>query len=863
MGTHDCIETSSSTFLMEMKEAYEVFRDEADDNCLVLIDELGRGTSHSEGVAFCWAMCEKLREMKCMTYFATHFAELINMRGAMIEYIPATGDRRQSVMLEPDENRANLDKQHYGIQKAKQLRFPDEVISMALGFSKQLHAVFFRPSIAIIDRKENPEDVVKLGEVMRKMFENDDHSVAGLLESFYRSHFPSTVKARLKADPYPSPAVDVVLPEDLNTPRPSAYPYCTPMQDLAPLDCVNYVQPLIAHPRERAPELNREFYVDSMALLDQCKAAKAASRMVDRTAALLAASPTFDDAYFSRAAFHDRAEKHTPEDDSHVHQALRRELKRKKNGERSFVEEQAIREELGKAQCLLQRRDLRKDRGGVAKVVEKEPALSGRQSLRSVSPAVERRHRDARHAMDHGTVAVDSEGAAGSREMPPAKKPWHRNDVSKAAMQDSNDVGDESMRNRKDVGGAALRDERDIDSNGVAGHEAAHCTTPPVMKGMYSGTKQQQLHQQLQRSPSSSRYLAPSPSPSPSPNPSSFLPQSASHLSFELRSPVFSPPSILMSARPPKPSAKMLDYLELQVVNDVVVDKEKPSKCSKGDHRERAASSEDKSNWSSVRVVPVDIFMSQKSSPAQQYSTQTEPQKQLERAPRVEHRKALCDTTRPHISVDNMDSGMNHATDAPATIPHQDVTTACTSAQQTHASVAVDNPVLQNCDDANHVVALCPEDSIDNTTSEGVFSPVNSLCSEMSGYKREHAKNQSQSKRRKVTYTSVQSFFDDWVRHDIRRQDGYISNRAFSEWSNKAWDLLNEEEHEKWYSVAQSKLDWLTETYNEGEPVDFTAGYLALQNRCTEREILREARREKMGQQHEEQRETTEEKARN
>lgn len=48
----------------------------ATDRSLVLIDELGRATSTTDGVAIAWAVCEKLLQLRCATLFATHFVQL-------------------------------------------------------------------------------------------------------------------------------------------------------------------------------------------------------------------------------------------------------------------------------------------------------------------------------------------------------------------------------------------------------------------------------------------------------------------------------------------------------------------------------------------------------------------------------------------------------------------------------------------------------------------------------------------------------------------------------------------------------------------------------------------------------------------
>ncbi|KAM3841776.1 mutS protein homolog 4 [Vipera latastei] len=75
IGMDDDIETNSSTFMKEMKEVTYIIQN-ANDRSLIIIDELGRGTSPEEGIGICYAVCEYLLNLKAFTLFATHFLEL-------------------------------------------------------------------------------------------------------------------------------------------------------------------------------------------------------------------------------------------------------------------------------------------------------------------------------------------------------------------------------------------------------------------------------------------------------------------------------------------------------------------------------------------------------------------------------------------------------------------------------------------------------------------------------------------------------------------------------------------------------------------------------------------------------------------
>ncbi|KAM7200204.1 MutS domain V domain containing protein [Naviculisporaceae sp. PSN 640] len=75
LSTEDNPENNLGTFAVEMSDMNLILR-HATENSLVIIDELGRGTSHSDGLSLAMSMCLKLLEAKARTVFATHFTEI-------------------------------------------------------------------------------------------------------------------------------------------------------------------------------------------------------------------------------------------------------------------------------------------------------------------------------------------------------------------------------------------------------------------------------------------------------------------------------------------------------------------------------------------------------------------------------------------------------------------------------------------------------------------------------------------------------------------------------------------------------------------------------------------------------------------
>lgn len=136
MGTSDSIEASASSFLIEMKEASHILSSVASDS-LILIDELGRGTAHADGLAICWAVCEKLLDLNVRCLFATHYFELCHLQARapglrnlhlelLVEGDASTGEAEASAVPEgraaPAAPAARFVVQHISSLQALQLK---------------------------------------------------------------------------------------------------------------------------------------------------------------------------------------------------------------------------------------------------------------------------------------------------------------------------------------------------------------------------------------------------------------------------------------------------------------------------------------------------------------------------------------------------------------------------------------------------------------------------------------------------------------------------------------------------------------------------------------------------------------------
>lgn len=132
VGAGDSILRGMSTFMMEMLETAAILRT-ATPNSLVIIDELGRGTSTSEGLGLAWGVSKKLALRRCPTFFATHFHELTNLASILpnvcnLHTVASmdTGNLVMTYCMVP-----GIAEQSWGVQVARMAKFPPRVVDMA------------------------------------------------------------------------------------------------------------------------------------------------------------------------------------------------------------------------------------------------------------------------------------------------------------------------------------------------------------------------------------------------------------------------------------------------------------------------------------------------------------------------------------------------------------------------------------------------------------------------------------------------------------------------------------------------------------------------------------------------------------
>ena len=142
VGASDDLASGQSTFMVEMTEVATILRN-ATANSLLILDEIGRGTSTFDGLSIAWAVIEHISNPKLLgakTLFATHYHELTELEGKLPgvkNYCIAVKEKGDDIVFLRKIVRGGADKS-YGIQVAKLAGVPDSVIARARELVEEL-----------------------------------------------------------------------------------------------------------------------------------------------------------------------------------------------------------------------------------------------------------------------------------------------------------------------------------------------------------------------------------------------------------------------------------------------------------------------------------------------------------------------------------------------------------------------------------------------------------------------------------------------------------------------------------------------------------------------------------------------------
>ena len=168
IGASDDLISGQSTFMVEMLEANNALR-YANENSLILFDEIGRGTATFDGMAIAQAMIEYIaKNIHCMTLFSTHYHELtfLEDKGLGIQNVHASARVDNDHLVFEYLIKKGKSNKSYGVNVAKLAKLPDEVIQRANRVLETLEANnvedrLVEEKVTVIEKESEVEKYLK------------------------------------------------------------------------------------------------------------------------------------------------------------------------------------------------------------------------------------------------------------------------------------------------------------------------------------------------------------------------------------------------------------------------------------------------------------------------------------------------------------------------------------------------------------------------------------------------------------------------------------------------------------------------------------------------------------------------------
>lgn len=162
IGASDDLASGRSTFMVEMTETAHILH-QATEQSLVLMDEIGRGTSTYDGLAIAWACAATLAKRRAYTLFATHYFELTHLPKELpqIRNVHVTAHEERDHIVFLYGIKAGPASKSYGLQVAKLAGVPREVIQLAKQRLQELENLSPPPALTSPPLTPPPSPLIK------------------------------------------------------------------------------------------------------------------------------------------------------------------------------------------------------------------------------------------------------------------------------------------------------------------------------------------------------------------------------------------------------------------------------------------------------------------------------------------------------------------------------------------------------------------------------------------------------------------------------------------------------------------------------------------------------------------------------
>ncbi len=189
VGASDDLAFGQSTFMVEMSEVANILAN-ATDKSLVVLDEIGRGTSTFDGLSIAWAVVEYIaKKLNCKTLFATHYHELSELEGVIPgvkNYKITVKEINDSIVFLRKIVRGHANRS-FGVEVAQLAGVPEEVVDRAKEISANLEKVNQKFDISMFkedEEKTRQEKNAKIGNQILSILRDLDINKMSPIESF-------------------------------------------------------------------------------------------------------------------------------------------------------------------------------------------------------------------------------------------------------------------------------------------------------------------------------------------------------------------------------------------------------------------------------------------------------------------------------------------------------------------------------------------------------------------------------------------------------------------------------------------------------------------------------------------------------